>query len=342
MDTSRFLLTAFLLAAAGCSSSSLSSSSRTQTAFFQGGVKGAVTAGPPVKLSAANAGEGPAWLADTGRLLYVGNNRISSYHPSTGSADFRNPVKGANGLLIDGEGRIVCTEAGNRIVTRTNTDGAIQVLARQFSGKPFNSPNDLSIDSKGRIYFTDPRYGKRDTMEQRDASGQLIEGVYRIDPDGSVARILGRDSVDRPNGILVSPDEKTLYVADNNNTEDGTRKLWRFDLRPDGSVAPKSRRLVFDWKTARGPDGLKIDSRGLLFVAAGLNADNPPHETSLPYPGGIYVLTREGRLREFIPIPTDEVTNCTFGGPDLRTLFITAGGSLWSVPLKHPGLGINR
>jgi gluconolactonase len=339
MNTPRLFLTALLLAAAGCSSNF---SSKTQPASIVGGAKGAVTAGPPVKLDAANAGEGPAWVAATGRLLYVGNNRISSYHPTTGSTDLRNPVKGANGLLLDREGRLVCTEAGNRIVTRTNPDGSIQVLARQFSGKPFNSPNDVSIDSKGRLYFTDPRYGQRGTMEQRDAAGQRIEGVYRIDPEGSVARILGRDSVDRPNGILVSPDEKTLYVADNNNTEGGTRKLWRFDLRPDGSVDSTSRTLVFDWKTSRGPDGLKIDSTGLLFVAAGLNADNPPHETAMPYPGGIYVLTREGRLREFIPIPTDEVTNCAFGGPDLRTLYITAGGSLWSVPLRKPGLGINH
>lgn len=339
MDTPGFLLIALLLAAAGCSSPS---SPKNQPASFLGGAKGVVTAGPPVKLNATNAGEGPAWMAATGRLLYVGNNRISAYDPTAGSADFRNPVKGANGLLIDRVGRIICTEAGNRIVTRTNTDGSIQVLAREFSGKHFNSPNDLSIDSKGRIYFTDPRYGKRDTMEQRDSAGELVEGVYRIDPDGSVVRILGRDSVDRPNGILVSPDERTLYVADNNNTKGGTRKLWRFNLRSDGTVVPTSRTLVFDWKTARGPDGLKIDSRGLLFVAAGLNVDNPPHETAMPYPGGIYVITRKGRLKEFIPIPTDEVTNCTFGGPDLRTLYITAGGSLWSVPLRHPGLGINR
>lgn len=301
-----------------------------------------VTLGSPQRLDARHAGEGPAWVPGANRLIYVGDDRISSYQPNRGSSDLRNPVKGANGLLIDALGRILCTEAGNRVVTRTGPSGDVSVLAKSFSGKAFNSPNDLSIDSKGRVYFTDPRYGNRDNIEQKDASGIPIEGVYRIDTDGSVHRILDRSSVDRPNGILVSPDEKSLFVADNNNSQSGTRKLWRFQLNPDGSVNPRSRHLLFDWKTSRGPDGIKIDERGRLFVAAGLNRDNLPHETSKPYPGGVYVLSNSGRLLDFIPIPDDEVTNCTFGGPDLKTLFITAGGNLWSVPLKERGLGINR
>lgn len=336
--TKRFLPTLVLLTVTGCTSPS---AARLRTGTFQCESL-SVCAGPPVKLDARHAGEGPVQVPGSGRVLYVGDNRISVYAPGTGSIDFRNPVKGANGLLIDPEGRILCAEAGNRIVTRMEKNGEVRVLARSYQGRAFNSPNDLSIDSAGRVYFTDPRYGKRDDMEQRDAQGNAVEGVYRIDPDGSVARILGRESVDRPNGILVSPDEKHLFVADNNNTRGGTRKLWRFALRPDGSADPKSRTLVFDWKTSRGPDGMKIDSRGRLFVAGGLNRENPPHETSKPYPGGVYVLSQNGRLLDFIPIPTDEVTNCAFGGPDLKTLFITAGGTLWSVPLKEPGLGINR
>ena len=327
-----------VLAAAGCASRS---AAKLQCPYAFSNESHSVTAGPPKKLDAKHAGEGPAWIAKTGRLLYVGDNRISSYTPSAGSANFRDPVKGANGLLIDHNGHIICTEAGNRIVTRTDANGQLTVIAKSFNGKSFNSPNDLSIDSKSRIYFTDPRYGKRDDLEQKDAAGSPIEGVYRIDPDGSIHRILDRSTVDRPNGILVSPDEKFLFVADNNNSRGGTRKLWRFNLQPDGSVDPKSRHQLFDWKTSRGPDGIKIDQRGRLFVAAGLNRDNLPDETSKPYPGGIYVLSSSGRLLDFIPIPDDEVTNCTFGGNDLKTLFITAGGNLWSVPLKEPGKGIN-
>src|SRR5262245_65877739 len=113
----------------------------------------------------------------------------------------------------------------------------------------FNTPNDLIIDSQGLIYFTDPRYGPRDTMEMRDGAGTLVEGVYRIDAPGKVQRVLGRE-LERPNGILVSPDNRHLFVADNNNNNvGGARKLWRFDLNPDGGVNPKSQTLIFDWKT---------------------------------------------------------------------------------------------
>jgi gluconolactonase len=144
--------------------------------------------------------------------------------------------------------------------------------------------------------------------------------------------------VDRPNGILVSPGDRYLYVADNNNNSAGAaRKLWRFDLKHDGSIDPASRKLIFDWRTSRGPDGFKMDQKGRLYVAAGLNKANPPFETAAPYKAGIYILSAAGKLLEFVPIPTDEVTNCAFGGADLRTLFVTAGGSLYSVAVSTPG-----
>jgi gluconolactonase len=211
------------------------------------------------------------------------------------------------------------------------------VLAETFEGNKFNSPNDITMDSKGRVYFTDPRYGPRDTMEMRGADGRLIEGVYRIDAPGNVQRVIAGE-VERPNGILVSPDDRHLFVADNNNNVvGGARKLWRFDLKPDGSVEAQSRRLIFDWKTSRGPDGFKMDTANHLFVAAGLNRANPPFETVEPYPAGIYVLSNDGNLLGFVAIPKDEVTNCAFGGPDMKTLFVTAGGSLWSFGVTTPG-----
>src|SRR5262249_29139972 len=146
---------------------------------------------------------------------------------------------GPNGSLVDPQGRLLVTEAGARRVTRMGRDGAVEVLAETYEGKRFNSPNDLALDSRGRIYFTDPRYGRRDTMEM------TIEGVSRIDAPGKVARILGAPDVDRPNGILVSPGDRYLYIADNNNnTVGGARKLWRFDLKADGTADPKSRKLI--------------------------------------------------------------------------------------------------
>ena len=148
-----------------------------------------------------------------------------------------------------------------------------------------------------------------------------------------MVRIISHE-LERPNGILVSPQNKHLFVADNNNnTIGGARKLWRFDLQPDGSVNLRSRKLIFDWKSARGPDGLKMDQLGRLYVAAGLNKPNPPFETADKLRGGLYILAPSGKKLGFVAIPNDEVTNCAFGGDDLKTLFITAGGHLWSLKL---------
>ncbi|MBL8227614.1 MAG: SMP-30/gluconolactonase/LRE family protein [Bryobacterales bacterium] len=289
-----------------------------------------VTAGPP-KLEADNvsAGEGPSW-DPAGFLYFTGSGRISRRDAQGRITVYRESANGANGTLIDPQGRLVVCESAARRVTRTERDGSITVLTSDYEGKKYNSPNDLTIDSKGRIYFSDPRYGSRDGME-------MIEAVYRIDAQGNVTRVI-HGEVNRPNGVLVSPDGKHLYVADNNNnTAGGARKLWRFDLKFDGSVNPSSRKLIFDWRTARGPDGIKIDSQGRLFVAGGRNKPHPPYETIDEFKGGIFILSPGGKLLEFVPIPRDEVTNCTFGGADLKTLFVTAGGSLWSVPLRSPG-----
>ena len=138
--------------------------------------------------------------------------------------------------------------------------------------------------------------------------------------------------------MLVSPDDKYLFIADNNNNvRRGARKLWRFDLKADGTVDPVSRKLIFDWKQARGPDGLKIDRENRLYVAAGLTKPNPPFETADEFKGGIYILSYDGKLLDFVPIPHDEVTNCAFGGKDLKTLYVTAGGTLWAIETKTAG-----
>jgi gluconolactonase len=226
-------------------------------------------------------------------------------------------------------------------VIRIERDGSVTVLADNYEGKKFNSPNDVSIDSQGRLYFTDPRYGRRDTMEILDGNGKQVEGVYRIDAPGKVTRIIGSE-VERPNGILVSPGDRYLYVADNNNnTEGGARKIWRFDLKKDGSIDPASRKLIFDWHTARGPDGFKMDRDGRFYVAAGLNRASR-FETTDEYKGGLFIISPKGKLLEFIAIPKDEATNCAFGGPDLKTLYVTAGGALYSIRTKTAGLSSAR
>jgi gluconolactonase len=292
----------------------------------------------PQNLGSVSAGEGPAW-SPKGELFFTGRNRISRRDANGQVHVFREPSGGANGLRFDREGRMITCEAGNRRVTRTEADGSITVLADNYEGKKFNSPNDLTIDSKGRIYFSDPRYGNRDSMEMKDAGGRLVEGVYRIDAPRKIARITARE-VDRPNGLLVSPNDDFLFVADNNNNNAGApRKLFRFKLRPDGSIDASSRKLIYDWKDGRGPDGLKMDALGRLYVAGGLNKPNPPYETADKFKGGVYILSAEGKLLDFVPIPVDEVTNCVFGGADGKTLYITAGGTLWSIPVNTPGMG---
>ncbi|GIW78649.1 MAG: hypothetical protein KatS3mg105_0456 [Gemmatales bacterium] len=280
-------------------------------------------------------GEGPAWHPKFG-VLCSGNGHINQVDRK-GKVRIWRKDAGTNGLLFDAQGRLLACEPKLRRVTRTEADGKITVLTDRYQGKRYNQPNDLTVDSRGRIYFTDPRYGSRDGMEIRDEKGKAIEGVYRIDPDGKVTRIITHE-VDRPNGILVSADDRFLFVADNNNnTRGGARKLWRFDLNQDGTVDLASRKLLHDWGQGRGPDGIKQDVKGRLYVAGGLNKPNPPFEPAKDVKGGIYVFSPEGKLLDFLPVPRDEVTNCAFGGDDLKTLYITAGGTLFSIRTTTPG-----
>jgi gluconolactonase len=290
----------------------------------------AIVLGQPVNEGRIGAGEGPAW-SPQGDLYFTGGGNINKRGADGKVQVFRAAPNGANGLLFDPQGRLVACESQNRRITRTEPDGTITVMAASFEGKKFNSPNDLTMDSRGRIYFSDPRYGRRDGMEMED------EGVYRIDGPGQVVRVLGRADVERANGVLVSPRDEFLYVADNNNNNvGGARKLWRFKLRPDGAVVPGSRKLIYDWQNGRGPDGIKMDTKGQIFAAGGVSKSNQ-YESADKFKGGVYVLSPAGKLLQFILIPTDEVTNCAFGGPDLKTLYVTGGGTLWSVPLESPG-----
>ncbi|MBE7494145.1 MAG: SMP-30/gluconolactonase/LRE family protein [Verrucomicrobiaceae bacterium] len=284
---------------------------------------------------AIGATEGPAWK--NGSLYFTDGKHINRMGPDGKTTVFRHNA--SNGLLFDREGRLVACESGLRRVTRTEKDGSITVLAERFRGKRFNTPNDLCMDSKGRIYFTDPRYGSRDGMEIYPPPGikagfvpKPIEGVYRIDSPGQVTRILC-DGSERPNGILISPDDRFLFIADNNNnTHGGSRKVIRYELDAKGEVKAGTRKVLFDWKDGRGPDGMKMDARGRIYVAAGTNKVTEFETTR--FKAGCYILSPSGRLIDFIPTSPDECCNCALGGADGKTLFITSGGHLWSVPLK--------
>ena len=282
--------------------------------------------------------EGPVWHPDLGVLFSdIANNRIMRLAPSGELEVFRSPSGRANGLVFDHQGRLVACEGGNRRVTRTNPDGSITVLADNFNGKKLNSPNDVTIDSKGNLFFTDPRYGDRSDLEQFDRDGKSIEGVYRISPSGQVTRVLGQE-IERPNGIAVSPDDRQLFVAVNTNDDQGdSRTLWRFDFDPNRNVVPSSGKQLFDWGDERGPDGMAIDRAGRLYVTAGLNYAAPPFETAKKFKAGVYVISPNGELVGVIPVPIDMITNCAFGGRDRKTLYITAGHKLWSIQVNQSG-----
>ena len=282
--------------------------------------------------------EGPAWHAASESVFFtdIDNRRIMRRMKDGTFQVYRTNSGKANGLIFDAEGRLHACEGGNRRVSRTELDGTMTVLAAEFEGKRFNSPNDLVQAADGSIYFTDPRYGDRSTMEIMDDAGKPVEGVYRIDPEGGITQVIVHE-VDRPNGIAIH--DGSLFVADNVNSGPnggvgGNRKLWRFSLRDDGSVDRESGTCLFDWGTDRGPDGIAIGPDGLIYATAGFNFPNLPAETAGKHKAGVYVIDpKSGELVRFYGVPEDMITNCTFGGPEGKTLFITAGHKLWSLPI---------
>jgi gluconolactonase len=265
--------------------------------------------------------EGPAYGPGGGVYFSDIGNRIMKFDPATGkTTEFRNPSGRANGLDFDSQGRLVACEGagsgGNRRVSITEKNGKVRTLADRWQGKRLNSPNDLTIDAKGRIYFTDPRYGDQEGRELTK------ESVYRIDPDGTLTRIIA--DVQKPNGIILAPDMKTLYLADSN--PGGNQHLLAFPLKADGNVGPK--RLLHDFGKGRGIDGMCVDSHGNLYGAAGLGKK-----------GGVYVFTPGGKQLAFIPVP-EAPTNCVFAGKERRMLYVTAGKSLYRIKLRIKGFAI--
>ncbi len=265
--------------------------------------------------------EGPA--ADANGDVYFSdcpNNRILVYRAATGQTEvWQEPSLRANGMNFDALGRlVVCCDGkdgGARAVRRYEADGSITTLASHFNGKKLNAPNDLCFDSAGRIYFTDPRYGDKRDLEQD------CMAVYRIEMDGSLTRVIA--DMQTPNGILITPDDCTLYLVDHNPEPGGARTLVQYDAAADGSW--HFTRTLADFGAGRGGDGMALDVAGNIYLTAG------DGETA-----GIYVIAPDGEQLGFIPT-REAPGNCTFGGPDLQTLYIAASTSLYRIRLAIAG-----
>lgn len=239
---------------------------------------------------------------------------------------FRADSNRANGLLFDGQGRLLACEADR--VTRTDlSTGRVEVLASRYQGHSLAPTNDLAIDGRGRIYFTS-------RPSTRGVPNPYVNAVYRIDPDLTLHQILREPQIQMPNGIDLSPDQRLLYLIESHPGEGMNRHIKEYDLAPDGTVS--DRRILYDFHPGRSGDGLALDVEGNLYVAAGLHRTRGSAETLDTRPG-IHVISPEGRLLAYSPTPTDTVTNCAFGGPERRTLYITSGSLLLSMPTRIPG-----
>lgn len=281
--------------------------------------------------SGFNWSEGPIWVPAQGALLFsdVPENRVYRWKDGEGITVFLEPSgftgtqyngreRGSNGLTLDASGRLVLAQHGDRRVARLAADGkSFETVVDKFEGGRFNSPNDLCFDDAGNLFFTDPPYGLPSDQKQEIP----FQGIFRLGTDGKLT-VIGRD-MSRPNGIALSPDERTLYVASTDGNEPWVKA---YALNADGSVA--SSRIFFDGtdlikRTGRrgGFDGLKVDVHGNVWTTG---------------PGGVLIISPAGK--HLGSILTGRATaNCAFGDADHMTFYMTADEALLRVRTKVKG-----
>jgi gluconolactonase len=294
--------------------------------------------------------EGPAVAADgcvyfTDMPFGKDDGMIMKFDPRTRQTTvFTDHAFKSNGLAFDAAGNLLScdgADGGGRCIRRWNLKtGQSEVIADRFQGKRFNSPNDLCLDLKGRIYFTDPRYGGTEPRELKR------EAVYRLDTDGSVVEIT--HDVEKPNGLAISPDQRTLYVADHNNggnrlspqdpePKRGAMKIYAYPLDDQGRVNGP-RRTLADFGKENGCDGMRVDTQGNIYMAI----------RSLARPG-IQVIDPTGKTLAFLPTGPENQTglfedwkgipsNVEFGvGADSSSLYVTIDKSLYRIRVNTQG-----
>jgi len=261
--------------------------------------------------------EGPVWLAAEKKLVFsdIPNSKLMQWSDADGLSEFR-PSEQANGNILDLQGRIISCQHAARNVIRIEADGSVTVLVDKFDGKRFNSPNDVAIRSDGTLWFTDPPWG---LVGRQEIPGHW---VYKLDPKSGKIEVVVKDLA-MPNGILFSPDETRLYIADTGGNKrhpdpafhDLPDAVHCYEVSSDGSLGKKL------FQTDAGSDGMAVDVKGNVYTTHG---------------GKVHIINADGKDIGDIDVP-EGPANVTFGGDDFRTLFITARTSLYSIRMKHPG-----
>jgi gluconolactonase len=246
--------------------------------------------------------EGAVWIPAKNALVWsdIPNSVLMQWSKDDGAKEYRK-VNSTNGNILDADGRIVSCEHGSRSVIREEKDGTITTLIDSFEGKKLNSPNDLIIHSDGSIWFTDPSYGLNKTNGAKELDGQY---VYRLDPKTKKITVITKD-FDMPNGIVFSPDEKTIIISDTGSIG----KVRAFPVNDDNTIGKMK------WEADLRSDGMCVDKDGNIYTTTGK---------------GIQVLSPDGKLIKTIAIP-EHPANCTLGGEDNKTLFVTARTGLYAV-----------
>ncbi|HEY4788296.1 MAG TPA: SMP-30/gluconolactonase/LRE family protein [Bacteroidales bacterium] len=273
--------------------------------------------------------EGPVWDGRERCLLFsdIPANRIYKYDVTGKVTIYRDPSDNSNGLAYDKLGWLLACEHGSRSVTvMTKTHQVIPII-RHYKGKRLNSPNDLVVHSSGAIFFTDPPLGLPKTYD--DPARELtFSGVFLYK---NKELIVIDSTLYRPNGLALSPDQKYLYVANNQysggdvNIDKGVKSWFRYELNPDLTVKDKIELMRAPDMTIKGnPDGMKVDIKGNLYCAG---------------PGGVLVFTKSGKYLGAIRLP-EVPTNCTFGEADNKTLFITDRKHVYKLRVLCPGFKI--
>ena len=264
--------------------------------------------------------EGPVWDGEFICFTHIRAHRIMRYDPQSGEiTELRSGTNFTNGLAYDLQGRLFGCSSGGRSIVRFDPDGSTVTIVDLFDEKKLNTPNDLAIDREGRIWFTNPwNKGNIDPREEPELDHQ---SVFRVDPgpDGSYTVTRVTFDTTMPNGVLLSRDQRTLYVAESGYSLDLNRELRAYPIRDDGSLDPYTVLHTFGGDTQtvhRGIDGMCLDAEGNIVATAGWEHAGPGPM--------IYIFSPTGRVLATHPVPALRPTNCSFGGPDMTTLYVTS------------------